>query len=47
MEMDVEVSTDYLAKLANNLSMEIVRNCFKNHNRTINSESMAIVKEEA
>jgi hypothetical protein len=46
MEIDIEVSTDYLAKLANNLSIEVVRNCFKNHNRTINSESMAIVKEE-
>jgi hypothetical protein len=46
MEIDLEVSTDYLAKLANNLSMEVVRNCFKNHNRTINSESMTIIREE-
>lgn len=45
-EMDIEVSTDYLEKLCDQLSMEIVRNCFKNHNRTINSESMTIIKEQ-
>ena len=46
LEIELEVSTDYLEKLCDQLSLEVVRNCFKNHNRTINSESMTIIKEE-
>jgi hypothetical protein len=46
MEIDIEVSAEYLEKLEKNLYLEIVKNCFKNHNRTIVNESMEIIKQE-
>lgn len=46
MEMEIEVSTDYLEKLQANLYLEIVKNCFKNNNRTILNESIEILSKE-
>jgi galactose-1-phosphate uridylyltransferase len=46
MEIDIEVSAEYLEKLEKNLYLEIVKNCFKNHNRTIVNESMEIIESK-
>jgi hypothetical protein len=44
--MDMDVSDDYLEKLENNLSLEVLKHCFKNHTRLLINESMEVVKNE-
>jgi hypothetical protein len=41
--MDMEVSDDYREKLENNLSLEVLKHCFKNHTRDLINESMEVV----
>jgi hypothetical protein len=44
--MDMDVSDDYLEKLQDNLRLEVLKHCFKNHTRHLINESMEVIKNE-
>ena len=46
ISMYVEVSDDYLKALQNNLMVEVLKHCFRNHNRKIITETMEVLKNE-
>ena len=41
--IDMEVSNDYREKLQNNSRLEVLKHCFRNHTKTVISESMEVV----
>ena len=46
ININMEVSEEYLQKLQDNLRLEVLKHCFKNHNRHLINESMEVVKNE-
>jgi len=46
INMNMEVSEDYLQKLQNNLHIEVLKHCFKNHNRHLINESIEVINTE-
>lgn len=46
INMNMEVSDDYLQKLQDNLHLEVLKHCFKNHNRHLINESMEVIQNE-
>ncbi len=44
IEMDMEVSDEYLAKLKKHLLFEICKHCFKNNSKTIINESIEVLE---
>jgi hypothetical protein len=46
INMNMEVSEDYLQKLQKNLHIEVLKHCFKNHNRHLINESIEVINIE-
>ena len=46
ISMYVEVSDDYLKALQNNLMVEVLKHCFRNHNRKLITETMEVLSNE-
>lgn len=46
ISMTLEVSDDYLQALEKNLLVEVLKHCFRNHNRNIISEHMEVIEYE-
>ena len=44
ISMTLEVSDDYLQALEKNLLVEVLKHCFRNHNRNIISEQMEVLE---
>ena len=46
IEMDMEVSDEYLKQLQKNLLVEICKHCFRNNIKTIINKSMEILEND-